>query len=114
MVIQRGDVWWAALDAPQGSSPGYSHPVVIIQADDFNKSRINTIIGLVITSNLHVAEAPGNVFLEKALSRLPKDSVANISQIVTIDKSYLREKVSRLPQAVLAEISEGIKMVLAL
>lgn len=88
--------------------------MVIVQADGFNKSRINTIIGLVVTSNLHLAEAPGNVFLEKAISGLPKDSVANISQIVTIDKSYLCEKASHLPKAVLAEISEGLKLVLAL
>lgn len=113
MVIQRGDIWWASLDAPHGSSPGFAHPLVIIQADDFNKSRISTIIGLVITSNLHLAEAPGNVFLEKTISKLPKDSVVNISQIVTIDKSYLRWKISHLPKAILSEISEGVKLVLA-
>jgi mRNA interferase MazF len=114
MVILRGDIWWASLDAPRGSSPGYTHPLVIIQADDFNKSHINTIVGLVITSNLHLADAPGNVFLERSLSKLPKDSVVNISQIVTIDKTFLREKVSHLPKAFLSEISEGIKLVLAL
>jgi mRNA interferase MazF len=114
VVIQRGDIWWASLDAPNGSSPGFTHPLVIIQADDFNTSRINTIIGLVITSNVHLAEAPGNVFLEKTISKLPHDSVINVSQIVTIDKSYLREKVSRLPKAVLSEVSEGVKLVLAL
>ena len=114
MVIRRGDIWWASLDPPQGSSPGYSHTVVIIQSDDFNKSAIQTIVGLVITSNLHLAEAPGNVLLNKAASGLPKDSVVNVSQIVTIDKSYLREKVSHLPKAVVAEITEGLQLVLAL
>jgi mRNA interferase MazF len=114
VVIQRGDVWWASLPVPQGSSPGFTHPLVVIQANDFNQSRINTIIGVVITSNLLLAEAPGNVFLEKTISRLPKDSVVNISQLVTIDKSYLRKKVSHLPKGVLAEISEGLKLVLAL
>jgi mRNA interferase MazF len=114
MVIQRGDIWWASLDAPHGSSPGYTHPLVIIQADGFNKSRINTIIGAVITSNLLLAEAPGNVFLEKAMSGLPRDSVANISQLVTIDKSYLREKTGHVPKGVMAEIAEGLKLVLAL
>jgi mRNA interferase MazF len=114
MVIQRGDIWWASLDAPRGSSPGYFHPVIIIQADDFNKSDIQTIIVLVITSNLRLADAPGNVFLSKTVSRLPKDSVVNVSQIVTIDKSYLRDKVTHLPKAALAEIEEGIQLVLAL
>lgn len=114
MVIQRGDIWWASLDAPHGSSPGYPHPVVIIQADDFNKSNIQTIIGLVITSNLRLAEAPGNMLLAKTLSRLPGDSVVNVSQIITIDKSYLHEKVSHLPKAVMSEIAEGIQLVLDL
>jgi len=114
MVIQRGEIWWASLDAPHGSSPGHMHPIVVIQSDEFNISRINTVIGAVITSNLFLSEAPGNVLLEKSVSKLPKDSVVNISQIVTIDKSYLRGKICRLPQAVLSEISEGIKLVLAL
>lgn len=114
MVIQRGDIWRASLDAPHGSSPGFNHPLGIIQADDFNKSRINTVIGLVIASNVHLAEAPGNVFLEKKIGKLPKDSVVNASHVVTIDKSYLREKVCRVPKTVLEEISEGIRLVLAL
>jgi mRNA interferase MazF len=114
MVIHRGDIWWASLSAPLGSSPGFTHPIVIIQVDDFNKSKINTVIGLIITSNLYLAEAPGNIFLEKGISRLPKDSVVNSSQIVTIDKTYLREKVSHLPQSILDEISESIRFILAL
>ena len=93
MVILRGEIWWATLPAPSASEPGYRRPLLIIQSDDFNRSRINTVIAAVITSNLRLSEAPGNVLLSKKDSKLPKKSVANVSQLITVDKSFLTEKV---------------------
>ena len=84
--MQRGEIWWASLPEPVGSEPGYRRPVLIVQSDDFNRSRISTIIAVVITSNTRLAQAPGNVLLTKKLSGLLRDSVANISQIITVDK----------------------------
>ncbi len=114
MVIQRGEIWWASLPEPVGSEPGYRRPVLIVQSDDFNRSRIATVIAVVITSNTRLAQAPGNLFLSKKLTRLPKDSVANISQIVTIDKNFLTEKVSRLPPNHFEQIERGLRLVLQL
>ena len=114
MVVHRGDLWWASLSNPVGSGPGYRHPLVIIQSDEFNKSRIHTVVAAIITSNLGLAEAPGNVFLPKKQSRLPKDSVVNVSQIVTIDKTFLEEKIGRLSSELISEVEGGLKLVLAL
>lgn len=114
MAIQRGEIWWADLPHPAGSSPGYRRPVVVLQSDDFNRSRINTVIVVVITSNLNLAEAPGNVRLPKNQTRLPKESVANVSQIITIDKSLLTKRISTLPARLIQEIEEGIRLALDL
>jgi mRNA interferase MazF len=92
MVIKRGEIWWASLLEPKDSEPGYRRPVIIVQSNDFNKSKISTILAVVITSNISLAQAPGNVFLPKKISGLPKDSVVNISQVITVDKSFLTEK----------------------
>ena len=86
MVIERGQIWWADLPEPRGSGPGYEHPVVIIQSDNFNQTKLNTVIGAVITSNLNLAEMPGNTLLLKNQSELPKDSVVNVTQIVRLIK----------------------------
>jgi mRNA interferase MazF len=96
MVIQRGEIWWTSLPEPRGSEPGYSRPVLVVQADDFNRSRINTVIAVVITSNIRLAEAPGNVLLPRKATGLPKQSVANVSQLITVDKVFLKEKIKRL------------------
>jgi mRNA interferase MazF len=114
VVIQRGEIWWASLAEPRGSEPGYSRPVLIVQADDFNRSRINTVIAVVITSNLRLAEAPGNVRLSRKASGLPKPSVANVSQLITIDRAFLRDKVKMLAARELAQVEAGLKLVLAL
>ncbi len=114
MVIRRGEIWWAGLPAPRGSEPGFRRPIVIVQSDSFNKSRINTIIAAVITSNLQLAEAPGNLFLSHKDSKLPKDSVINVSQLITLDKSYLMEKVGRLNSKQLTALSDGLRLVLSL
>lgn len=114
MVIKRGEIWWAALPEPVGSGPGYKRPVLIIQSNEFNESKINTIIAVVITSNTRLAAAPGNVLLSSHKSKLPKESVINASQIITIDKSYLTEKVHILSSSIIAQVDEGLKLVLKL
>ena len=110
----RGEIWWATLPAPSASEPGYRRPLLIIQSDDFNRSRINTVIAVVITSNLGLSEAPGNVILSKKDSKLPKKSVANVSQLITVDKTLLTEKVGRLSASKLREVESGIRLVLSL
>ena len=114
MVIQRGEIWWASLPVPRGSEPGYSRPVLVVQADDFNRSRIDTVIAVVITSNIRLAEAPGNVVLSRKASGLPKQSVANVSQLITFDKSFLKEKVRRLGNREFSKVEEGLRLVLSL
>jgi mRNA interferase MazF len=110
--MQRGDIWWANLPEPTGSASGYRRPVLIIQADAFTRSRIATVIIAAITSNLRLATAPGNVFLSATESGLPKDSVVNVSQIITLDKSMLDEYVDRISATTLTQVEEGIRLVL--
>ncbi len=98
MVISQGDVWWAELPEPAGSGPGFRRPVVVVQSDVFNRSRISTVLCVPLTSNLKWADAPGNVKLSARMTGLPKDSVANVSQLVTLDKDILREQTGRLPE----------------
>jgi len=110
----RGEIWWATLPSPTASEPGYSRPLLIIQSDDFNRSRINTVIAVVITSNLLLAEAPGNVVLSKKDTNLPKKSVANVSQLITVDKSFLTERVGKISSTKLVEVEAGVRLVLSL
>jgi mRNA interferase MazF len=112
MVIKQGDVFWVELGAPSGSDPGYRHPHVVIQNNVFNQSRINTVVACVLTSNLKRAEAPGNVLLEKDEANLPKQSVVNVSQIFTIDKRNLEEKIGTLFPKRVQQILDGIDLVL--
>jgi mRNA interferase MazF len=112
--MQRGEIWWASLPEPQGSGPGYRRPVLIVQADEFNRSKINTVIAAVITSNLALAAAPGNVQLAPRASGLSKPSVVNISQLITIDKRYLTERVKRIEPSALQAVEAGLRLVLAL
>ena len=112
--MQRGEIWWATLPEPVGSEPGYRRPVLIVQSDDFNRSRIATVIAVVITSNLRLAQAPGNVWLPCKVTGLPKDSVANVSQVVTIDKSFLTERVGCLSTSLLAQVEAGLRLALSL
>jgi len=112
--MRRGEIWWACLPVPQGSEPGYRRPLLVIQSDDFNRSRIQTVVAAVITSNLRLGEAPGNVVLSPRDSGLPKRSVVNVSQLITVDRSFLTEKVGRLPPDRVREIEVGIRLVLAL
>jgi len=113
MVISQGDVWWADLGAPVGSQPGFRRPVVVVQGDSFNRSRISTVVCVPLTSNLRLADAPGNVLLDCDATGLAKDSVANVSQPVTLDRLSLTERVGTLPSAKLDLVLYGIDIVLS-
>jgi mRNA interferase MazF len=114
LVIARRDIWWADLADPRASEPGFRHPFLIVQADSFNRSRIQTVIGIILTANARLVDAPGNVLIPRAAIGLPRDSVANVSQIVTLDRSYLIERVGRLPARVMASVDAGLRLVLDL
>lgn len=110
--MQRGEIWWADLPAPTGAAPGYRRPVLLVQADAFTTSRIATVIVAVITSNLRLAAAPGNVFVPATESGLLKDSVVNVSQLVTLDKTVLDERVGQLTARSLEQVDSGLRLVL--
>ncbi len=112
--MYRGEIWWTALSAPTGSEPGYRRPVLIVQDDTFNQSEIGTVIVVAITSNTRLAAAPGNVLLPSKASGLPKESVANVSQVLTLDKSFLVERIGSLPNHLQEAIDEGLRLVLYL
>lgn len=108
----RGEIWWADLPQPSGSGPGKRRPVLIIQADAFNQSRIQTRTVAVVTSNLRLADAPGNVRISSKQSQLSRDSVVNVSQIITIDKVFLTKKVSKLSASKMKQVEDGLKLLL--
>jgi len=112
VVISQGEIWWADLPAPAGSGPGFRRPVVVVQCDALNRSRIATVLCVPLTSNLKWAGAPGNVSLPARATGLPKDSVANVSQIVSVDKDLLSARAGRLPQPKLDLLLSGIDVVL--
>jgi mRNA interferase MazF len=114
MVVERGEVWWADLDEPVGSEPGYRRPMLIVQANAFNRSRLDTTVAVALTSNLRLIDAPGNVLVPKTASGLPKDSVANVSQVVTLDRDFLAERTGKLPARLRAAVDAGLKLVLDL
>lgn len=112
MTISRGDIWWADLSEPGGSEPGFRRPVIVIQGDSLNRSRIATVICIPLTSNLQWSDAPCNVFLSSTLTGLPKDSVANVSQIIAIDRKSLTEPVGKLSGSKTELVLSGIDIVL--
>jgi mRNA interferase MazF len=112
--MYRGEIWWANLPEPVGSEPGYNRPVLVIQDDTFTQSNISTVIVVIITSNLNLAAAPGNVLLPRTASGLSKDSVANVSQILTLDKKFLVERICSIPDRLQSEIDDGIRTILYL
>jgi mRNA interferase MazF len=114
VVVERGQIWWADLGEPSGSGPGFRRPILVVQSDAFNRSRLRTVVGVVLTSNLRLVEAPGNVLVPAKTSGLPKDSVANISQIVTIDREFLAEPAGRVRGQLLKDVENGLRLVLAL
>ena len=111
-MISQGEVWWADLRAPTGSEPGFRRPVVIVQGDALNRSRIATVVCVPLTSNLKWADAPGNVLLAARSTSLPKDSVANVSQIVALDRTSLTERAGKLSAAKVELLLSGIDVVL--
>jgi mRNA interferase MazF len=112
MVIQQGEVWWAEMPEPVGSGPGFRRPVLIVQGLALNRSRIATVVSVPLTSNVRWATAPGNVLLLAQHTGLPKDSVANVSQILALDRSILTELVGQIPPAQLEAVLKGIELIL--
>ena len=112
--MKRGEIWWATLPNPAGSGPGYRRPVLLVQSNPFNDSRISTVVVATITSNLALAEAPGNIRLNRGESGLSKPSVVNVSQVLTVDRSYLTERVRVLAQALMSRVDGGLRLVLGL
>ena len=113
-MIRRGEIWWASFGEPRGSAPGYRRPVLVVQSNAFNRSNISTVLVAAITTNVRLADAPGNVRLTRRHSKLPRVSVVNVSQILTVDKRLLRERVGRLPGDVLSEVDAGLGLALSL
>jgi mRNA interferase MazF len=114
VVVERGQIWWADLGEPSGSGPGFRRPILVVQSDAFNRSRLGTVVGVVLTSNLRLVEAPGNVLVPAKTSGLPKDSVANVSQIITMDREFLTEPAGRVRGQLLKDVENGLRLVLAL
>ena len=112
MVVSQGDVWWADLPAATGSGPGFRRPVVVVQGDALNRSRIATFVCIPLTTNLRWADAPGNVLLPAKSTRLPQDSVANVSQVIAIDKTLLTEQLGKLSRSKIELLLAGIDIVL--
>ncbi len=112
MVVSQGDVWWADFADPVGSEPGFRRPVVVVQGEPFNRSRIATVVCVTLTSNLKWADAPGNAVLTSKMTGLPKDSVANVSQIVTVDRNALVEQVGKLAKKKVELLLAGIDVML--
>lgn len=112
--MKRGEIWWATLGSPAGPKPGYRRPVLILQTNEFNDSRLRTVVVAAITSNLRLADAPGNVRCRPRETGLDKPSVVNVSQIATTDKRHLREKAGQISGRQLARVEDGIRLVLGL
>lgn len=114
VAVQRRDVWWADLEVPRGSEPGYRRPILVVQSDAFNRSRLGTVLGVVLTSNTRLLPAPGNVLLPPRHTGLPRDSVANVTQVVTLDRDFLTERSGRIPRGLMARVEDGLRLVLEL
>jgi mRNA interferase MazF len=114
MDLGRGEVWWADLPEPAGSAPGYRRPVVVVQSNAFNRSRLATVTVVALTGNIRLVDAPGNVLVPARASGLPRDSVANVSQVLTVDRGRLTQKLGRLPPRVVAQVDDGLRLALDL
>ena len=112
--IGRGEIWWADLPEPRRSEPGYRSPVLVVQADSFNRSRIRTVVVAAITTNIDLADAPGNVLLGASVAGLSRDSVVNVSQLLTLDRSFLSEQAGVLPSRLQQLVDRGLRTVLQL
>ena len=114
MVVERGSIWWADLPEPRGSEPGFRRPVLIVSADAYNRSRLQTVLAVVLTSNLSLVAAPGNTLIPARASGLPKDSVANVTQLLTLDRDFLRDPAAKLAPKLMHQVDAGLRLALAL
>lgn len=114
MALRRGEIWWASMAVPRGSEPGFRRPVVVVQSNAFNRSSIQTVVVAVITSNTRLAGAPGNLTLTPEQSGLSRESVVNVSQLITLDRRYLTHQAGSLPSDRLTALDEGLRLVLSL
>lgn len=114
MIVERGQVWTADLGEPDGSEPGYNRPVLIVQTDAFNRSRLHTVIAVVLSTNLRLVDAPGNVLIPAKASGLRNDSVANVSQVITVDREFLIELAGHVRGQFLKDVENGLRLVLDL
>ncbi len=114
MVVERGQVWWADLGEPDGSEAGFRRPILIVQSEAFSRSRIRTVVAVVLTANVRLVDAPGNVLIPAKSAGLPKDSVANVSQVITIDRDFLLDLAGRIKGQLLIEVDNGLRLVLGL
>jgi mRNA interferase MazF len=114
LVVQRREVWWADLADPRGSEPGFRRPVIIVQSDSFNRSRLRTVIAVVLTTNLRLLAAPGNVLVPAGEAGLTRDSVANVTQVIVLDRDFLVERAGRLGSARMSQIDDGLRLALDL
>ncbi len=112
--MRRGEIWWASMSAPRDSEPGYRRPVLVVQSNAFTASRIQTVLAAVLTSNLDLAAAPGNLMIKRKQSGLSRDSVINVSQVVTLNKTFLTERVGVLSPKLMSAVDEGLRLVLGL
>lgn len=114
MVVARREVWWADLEEPRASEPGYRRPILVVQANAFNRSRLRTVIGVALTSNTRFLDGPGNVLLSASGTGLSRDSVANVTQLVTIDEDFLTERSGKISRGLMARVETGLRLVLGL
>ena len=112
--MERGEIWWAGLGRPRGSEPGHRRPVLVVQSDDFNRSRLATAVVVAITTNMALAFAPGNVVCRPKSTGLRRPSVINVSQVATVDRRQLTERIGRVPQPTMQQVDDGLRLVLAL
>ena len=112
--MRRGEVWWASLPDPSGSGPAYRRPVLVVQANEFNESRIQTVVVAAITSNLKLAAAPGNILCRRRDTGLPRDSVVNVSQVLTLGRTFLTSRIKALPSSLMRSVDAGLRLVLAI
>lgn len=113
-MIRRGEIWWASLDEPEGSEPGYRRPVVVMQTDKFNETGIRTVVVVSVTTNLRLAGAPGNVLCAARETGLPRESVINVSQTATVNKARLTRRIGKLPGPLMHQVEEGLRLLLGL
>lgn len=114
MPAERGDIWWADLGDPRGSAPALRRPLVIVQAQPYNRSRLQTVVGVIVTTNRRLAAMPGNVLLPASVTGLPEDSVANVTQVTTTDREYLDGRIGAVPDWLMADVDRGLRRVLGL